>query len=476
VNVLPPPASNSYIQTRARLSSAVSTGGYFTLAFGTVIGSAWVVVMGEWLRTAGPGGTAVGFLAGAVVMVLIALCYGELAAASPIAGAEFLYTYQTFGRRAGFLVGWFLAPYAISVCAFEAIACAWLLRALVPGINLGPAYYIAGEEVGWDALLVGSTGAIIIGLLHYLGARTAIFFQNIVTYGFIGVTALLIICGLVRGDPENLSPLFASTTSQSWVSGAFWIFATCAFFLNGWQAALHAIEERRSSVTPTGAVIAITIAIAASALFYIGIVAAAANASPWRALVQQELPAAAAFRSLGFHGALGTLTLFAATISLTKTWSAMTWVASRVIYAQAQQGFLPAVFGRVDPRTGAPRAAIVAVVLVTLAGIMLGHGAILPIVDIDSLWSAISMILCLVVLLRRRSHTVDRSTYTVPGGLATIVAALFGALIMVSVAVLHPLLAGTGKVPPEWTLITAWAALGVIVLTFSPYLRHRSSG
>jgi amino acid transporter len=455
-----------------RLGSAVGYGGYFTLAFGAIVGSGWVVVMGEWLKTAGPGGTALGFLAGATAMGLIALCYGELAARSPNAGAEFLYTLETFGPRAGFIVAWFLILYSVAVCAFEAIACAWLLRELFPAINLGPAYKVAGVEVGWDALLIGSTGALAIGALHYLGARSAIAFQNVITYGFIATILLLMLFGLIRGSPQNIKPLFASTSGQSWISGAIWVFATCAFFLNGWQTALHAIEERRPYVAARGAMISIIVAIAASATFYIGIVTAAASAVPWRTLVGQELPAAAAFRSLGFHGALGTLILVAATVSLTKTWSAVTWIASRVIYAEARHGLLPPLFGRVDSRSGSPRAAIVLVVGLTLIGVALGRGAILPIVDMASVSLALSVILCLAVLIRRRRQSCERPTFVVPGGLPTILAALIGAVAMVSVVLARPLLSSGGKLPTEWVLLALWACLGLVACASSPRLRR----
>lgn len=454
------------------LRSAVSRAGYFTLAFGAVVGSGWVVVLGDWLRTAGPGGTALGFLAGGIVMMLIALCYGELAARSSSAGAEFLYTLQTFGPRAAFFVAWFITLYAVASCAFEAIACAWLLRGLVPAINLGSAYKIAGVDVGWDALLIGGTGVLAIGALHNLGARSAIAFQNFVTYGFIGATTLLIGCGLARGSLDNLSPLLSSTSGQSWVSGAFWVFATCAFFLNGWQSALHALEERRTDVTPGDAVTSITTAILISAVFYIAVVIAAASAVPWRTLVGQELPAAAAFGSLGFHGALGTLTLVAATVSLTKTWSALTWVGSRVIYAQARHGLLPSAFGKVNPRTGAPSTAILLVAILTFVGVLLGRGAILPIVNMVSICLAFSMILCLVVLLRRRARAGQQSGFVVPGGVPTIIAALIGAITMVGVAVFRPLLTNGGRLPTEWVLLAAWTALGLFVMALTPRLRR----
>jgi APA family basic amino acid/polyamine antiporter len=35
---------------------------YLALGFGTMIGSAWVILLGDWLGKAGPGGAILGFL------------------------------------------------------------------------------------------------------------------------------------------------------------------------------------------------------------------------------------------------------------------------------------------------------------------------------------------------------------------------------------------------------------------------------
>ena len=454
------------------LDSAVGYRGYFTLAFGAIVGSGWVVVMGDWLKSAGPGGTTIGFLAGSLVMVLIALCYGELAARFPTAGAEFLYTLQTFGPRVGFLVGWYITLYAVSVCAFEGIACGWLLTSLFPAIRLGTAYRLAGADVSWNALLIGTVGAFGIGSLHYLGAKSAIFFQNIVTFAFIAVSLFLILCGFARGSSANIQPLFASGSGGNWVGGACWVFATCSFFLNGWQTSLHAIEERATGITPRGAILSITAAIIASAAFYIGIVLSAARAVPWRSLIGRELPAASAFGALGFHGLLATVILVAATVSLWKTWSAMTWVASRVIYAQANHGMIPAALGTIHSKTRAPRIAIALVTALTLVGVALGRGAILPIVDMVSICLALSMILCLAALLRRRARDSYQPAFSVPGGTPMIVAALAGAVMMIGIALVRPLLAAHGKVPLEWILLAAWAALGLIFLIAMPRIKR----
>jgi amino acid transporter len=71
------------------------------------------------LKAAGPGGVVIGLLIGGASMVCAGLSYGELAARFSAAGGEFLYAIRNLGQFAGFMVGWFLTLYAVSICAFE---------------------------------------------------------------------------------------------------------------------------------------------------------------------------------------------------------------------------------------------------------------------------------------------------------------------------------------------------------------------
>jgi basic amino acid/polyamine antiporter, APA family len=456
------------------LRHSIGRSGYFTLAFGAIVGSGWVVVLGDWLKAAGPGGVAVGFLAGSVVMVMVALCYGELAARSPHAGGEFLYTVETLGVSAGFFVGWYLTLYAVAVCAFEAVAFGWMLRTLFPGIGLDVAYRVHGAAVTWDALLAGLAATVMIGWLHYRGALSAIRFQNIVTYSFIGVSIFVMATGFTMGHIQNLRPLFYSPGGESELSGVLWIFSNCAFFLAGWQASLHAIEEKRAVLSIRAAMTWIAAAIVAAACFYSGVVLSASSAVPWRGLVSRELPAVAAFGSLTAGGALGTLVLVAAIVSLSKTWSAVTWIASRLILAQARHGMLPAMLAAVDPESGAPRRAVLVVSALTMIGVVAGRSAILPIVNMVAMCLALSMILCLAVLIRRRQRDDDVPAFTVPGGKIVIAAAMIGAMAMVAIALVKPLLNANGGVPIEWILLGVWGLLGLLVWIGMNVYRRRT--
>jgi amino acid transporter len=123
----------------------------------------------------------------------------------------------------------------------------------------------------------------------------------------------------------------------------------------------------------------------------------------------------------------------------------------------------------VDPASRSPRNAILFVTVVSMIGIALGRSAIVPIVDTLAICYALSIILCLVVLVRRRRLDSRRPVFVVPGGMATILVAMLGASAMVGIALIQPFLA-TGRIPIEWILLIAWAVVGSVVWRAT---RHR---
>ena len=64
---------------------------YFALAFGVMVGTAWLVVMDDILQRGGPLGAILGFTAGALMLLPIGYVYGQLVRAIPDAAAEAAY-------------------------------------------------------------------------------------------------------------------------------------------------------------------------------------------------------------------------------------------------------------------------------------------------------------------------------------------------------------------------------------------------
>jgi APA family basic amino acid/polyamine antiporter len=450
-----------------KLQGSIRPSGYFALAFGGIVGSGWIVVLGDWLKVAGPGGAVLGLLCGGLLMTLVCACYAELAARFPQAGGEVLYAMRSFGRGPAFAVAWFLIFNFTAVCAFEGIALTWFVQTLLPRTTGPLLYTMMGEKITLGGVLIGLVGVVLTGALNYRGARLAVAFQSVVTYSFIALTAVLIAMGLVLGQPANLLPAFAALDpSKSWFSGAIWIGASSALFMSGFQVAPYAIEERHRDTSVRSVIFAMLLGVIGAALFYCGIILSSASAAPWGDLVSQNLPAAAAFGALTRGGWLGTVVIAVATVSLFKTWNCTLLAVSRLVFAQCQLGFLPRVFGTIHPRFGSPSVAITCIAGVNATAILLGRGALLPIVNMCSTFLALIFLVVLYILYRERKQNPGTPVFAVAAGRILIPVGM-AALAAVSVALIHePWERAGGKVPVEWILVLGWALLGAALFGF----------
>lgn len=460
-------AAEHVVATNGRSSSLRQTIGkyqYFALGFGTIIGSAWVVVLGDWLRMAGPGGAMLGFLFGGLLMSLIAAVYAELTARMPEAGGEFLYAYRLFGPRIGFFVGWFVTLYLIAVTAFEAVALPWMLQSLMPGMRGPVLYSFLGESVTLDAVIVGIGGVLLITYLNFRDVRLAVTFQAVVTYGFLAAAALIIVSGATTGEVENLRPLLSAANGESWWLGSFWIFANCAFFLNGFQAIPQAIEERAAGISGMTIAKVMVGSVVLASLFYCAVIVSSSLAKPWELLAASPLATASAVEGILPDGMFSKFVLLAAAASLLKTWNAIALMASRILMAQGREKVIPERFAALHPRYATPTNAVLFVGACSLVGVVMGRGAILPLVNMASICMAFSFLVgCFGVLKLRRQENYSNAEFRVPGRATPIVVAILASAVMAAIAFGEPAYRCQGAVPLEWILMGIWGVMGVLI-------------
>ena len=156
-----------------------------------------------------------------------------------------------------------------------------------------------------------------------------------------------------------------------------------------------------------------------------------------------------------------------------KTWNALHLGAARLILSQARLGYLPTRLAKVHPRDGTPSNAVLFVGACTLAGVLLGRGAIVPIVNMSAVATTVTFALCLVVLLKLRRESAEQPSFRVPGGAVVILFALAGALIAATVALFEPMWSA-GRIPLEWYLLIGWALIGMALRAARKWSERRS--
>jgi amino acid transporter len=463
--------------TDVRLARAITGPQYFTLAFGSIVGAVWVVILGQLVQAAGPGGTALALLLGGLMIVLVGFCYGEVAAALPAAGGELVYAHETFGAFAAFAVGWILALVYVSICVFETISLGLVTDMLFPGAAGPTLYRMFGQEVHAGGLAIGLSAALVLAVINSLGAHLTARAQEVVTYARVALMAVFLVTAFVFSDPKNLQPLFADGAGGKgfWVS-FLGVLITAPVWYAGFSVFATATEERsdRSSARSVGR--AVIFGILAAIAFYCLLVLGVSGLVPWRSMAAMDLPAAKAFEIATGDPWMTRIVLLTALLGTLTAWNAVLIAGSRVLFALGRARLLPVAFGRLHQSFRTPVAALLFITCICVLGAFLGRGFILPIVNITSLAFALTYVVTCAAALRLRRSDPDRPlAYKVPGDVPVIWIALAGSLLVAMIALVQPYLAAGGRAPVEWAVLGGWCALGVAAWVVTAAARRAMS-
>src|SRR6202023_2445208 len=151
---------------------------YFTLAFGTMVGVGWLVLMDDWLGRGGPLGAALGFALGGLLLLPVGYVYGQWVQWLPDAAGEAAYTAQVFPPIVSYFTGWMMLLAYFIVCPWEAVAVGKLAAYIFPSLNSFELYSVAGQPVFLPRLLLGVALTIFLAVLNYRGIRLSASFQN----------------------------------------------------------------------------------------------------------------------------------------------------------------------------------------------------------------------------------------------------------------------------------------------------------
>lgn len=440
----------------------VGNVGLFTLSFGGMVGSAWIVILGQWLDQAGPLGAILGLVAGAAVMIVVALNYAELAARMPAAGGEVIYAFEVFGVMPAFFTGWIMLVPFLAVIAFESIALTLMVSLLFPGFAGQIAYTVLGRPVTLGQLLIGLIGTLLIAWQNIRGVRNAVGVQNVLTIGFFVIALSAMGYALFHGDPANLRPLVREGGAVSWQAGALAIFSTGLVWFAGFQALPQMMEERSGAVSPRDIAMVMALPIVVAAAFYTLVILAVSMARPWVSLLGAPMATVAALQPLAPGGLLAKVVLGAGALAVLKAWNSTFTVAVRTLFVQARAGFLIGGLASVHPTRHSPWVAVLVVAAVNLAGVALGQGAIMPLLNMSAICIAVVMIVAVLSLLLLRLRSASPAPgYSVPGGLIGVVAGFVGIGFLGGVAIYEPLAGDRGRLPVDFMLLITWIVLGV---------------
>jgi APA family basic amino acid/polyamine antiporter len=197
-----------------------------TLVMGSMIGSGIFIVSADVARQVkSPGLLILCWLIGAALTLIAALSYGELAAAMPHAGGQYVYLREAFGPLWGFLYGWtlFLVIQTGTIAAV-AVAFAKYAGVFLPSISAGN-YLIGSGKLGLTTQqLLASAILVLLTFINTRGIRTGALVQNVFT--FAKVAALLGLVGL--GFLLGRNPQAIAVNFHDFWRNASWSWSTVA--------------------------------------------------------------------------------------------------------------------------------------------------------------------------------------------------------------------------------------------------------
>jgi amino acid transporter len=421
---------------------------YFALAFGTMVGAGWLVLMDDWLGRSGPMGAILGFALGGILLLPVGYVYGQWVQRLPDAAGEAAYTAQVFPPIVSYFTGWMMLLAYFIVCPWEAVAVGKLAAYIFPSLNSFELYRVAGQPVFLPRLVLGVALTVFLAVLNYRGIRWSASFQNWTTGIVLLLFVILLGISADRGAAANFHPAFRTTPFVS----ILLTLQIVPYFMTGFESVPKVAEEAHPEFRSTGFFRAIVMALLVGAGFYVLAVAAVAYVAPWQGLIGKRFATAIAFeQALGARWPV-RLILIMALFGLFQCFNGNFVASSRLLFAYGRRRTIPPRFGEVHEKFLTPSVAILGITAGTLAGLLLGDALLVPVTEVGSMASALGWFAaCLSFWIVER-----RTSMRIVTGLGIAVSLL---LFLMKVLPAFP-----GHFSPaEWIAFGIWVALGAVL-------------
>ena len=324
------------------------------VAVGGSIGTGLLLGSGAAIEIAGPA-AILSFLAAAFINWTVAMALGELACAHPAAGSFGVYGdlylnhFAGFIARAGYWLGLTLA------IGTEMVAAATYMALWFPRVH-AYLWIVAFSIVllGMNLRSVGSYGRFEFWL-------SMIKLATIVAFIVIG--AALLFGGRVSPQYNAHGGFFPKGPLSSLIAMTFAIYS----FGGVEMVAVTTGESRDTKQTPR----AVWLTFLILTFVYVGAMIVLLGVMPWNRAGVTESPFVAVFRSAKIPQAPGVMNFVVLSAALSGA-NATLYVASRMLFSLARNGWAPAALGRLN-HAGSPKYAV----LVSSAGILFALAVVL---------------------------------------------------------------------------------------------------
>lgn len=332
-----------------------------------------------------------------IASMMIGVTFAEVASRFDATGGPYLYTKAAFGRFTAFEIGWM--QWFTRVASWASV-----INVLVASVGF---YWPA---VTRGALRTGLLAAIIavLAAINILGIRQSAWVVNGLTIGKLLPLALFIVVGLTAIDLTHLAAGPLPPVANLSASALLIVYA-----FGGYEVVPVPAGESRDPRRAVPFALIMTIATATVVLTLAQVVAEGTLPN----LQASKTPLADA--SALFRGGAGAAIItLGAVVSTLGNNMGQAISGSRMLFALAEQGDLPAVFGRVSPRFGTPVVAIVFTAAVSF--VLATTGSFVTMAQVSAVSRLMICVATCASALRLRDRRFDgrvaEATFRVPLG------------------------------------------------------------
>jgi amino acid transporter len=333
---------------------------------------------------------------GALLTLIGALCYAEMASAFPDAGGDYHFLTRAFGRDLSFFYGWARVTVILpGACVMLALLCGdYLSRVL----NLGP----------YSTAIYACSIIVLLTAVNVAGLKESSRTQNVLTGLEIAGLLLVVLAGLLVTGPASAPPPADSLSTVPAMFGLALVFVL--FTYGGWSEAAYISAEVRGGQRAILKVLVISIALLTAV--YLVFVLALVKGLGFDGLKASKAVGAdvmrAAFGTFG-EKLIGAIVALAALTSINAT----IIVGARNSYALGRDWPLLKFMGRWDSVRSVPRAALLtqgAIALALIGVAMLEKGGVKTMVEFTApvFWGFVLLVGVALIVLRRREPDLHR--------------------------------------------------------------------
>ena len=313
-------------------------------------------------------------------------------------------------------------------------------------------------------LIVAILVAFGIMLINIVGAKTAAKLQTILTIIIGGAGILLIVASVINGTVDNLDgQMFAEVGGGGIVKSILSVAVISPFYLIGFDVIPQAAEEINVPPKKIGGMLILSVVLAV--LFYAFVIIAVGlvmNSGTITASQAGTGLVTADAMALAFKtSVMAKVIIVGGMCGIITSWNSFMIGGSRAIYSMAESYMIPRVFAKLHPKHKTPINALILIGILTMLAPFAGRVMMVWICDAGNFGCCLAycMVAISFLILRKKQPDMPRP-YKVPAG------RLMGgvAVLMSGFMVVMYCIPGSGGtlILPEWGMVAAWSALGVV--------------